>query len=155
MKISLRQRFGAQVKALRTASGLSQEAFADRCGVARSYMSRVERGLANPSLDAIEVLAAALAVDVGTLFESAASVNSCDPLILAPYAADGTFFHPGLASPRDGSFRVGERGREVRFKSFDEALAYLRAMPIAKWRRPNASGNWGLVSAEGWSVRKA
>jgi transcriptional regulator with XRE-family HTH domain len=47
---------------------MSQESFADRCGFARSYMSRVERGGANPSLDAIEVLASAFDVDVAELF---------------------------------------------------------------------------------------
>lgn len=48
---------------------MSQEAFADKCGFARSYMSRVERGKANPSIDAIEVLADALGVAVKELFE--------------------------------------------------------------------------------------
>ena len=47
---------------------MSQEAFADKCGFARSYMSRVERGGANPSLDAIETLAGGLRVSVGELF---------------------------------------------------------------------------------------
>lgn len=48
---------------------MSQEAFADKCGFARSYMSRIERGGANPSLDAIEVLALALNVPVSELFD--------------------------------------------------------------------------------------
>ncbi|MCV5690749.1 XRE family transcriptional regulator, partial [Escherichia coli] len=26
----------------------------------------------------------------------------------------------------------------------------LRGMETAKWRRPNASGNWGIVSAVKW-----
>ncbi|HAL6884082.1 TPA: helix-turn-helix transcriptional regulator, partial [Klebsiella pneumoniae] len=56
MKKSLRIQFGERVKELRIATGLSQEAFADRCGFARSYMSRIERGGSNASLDAIEVL---------------------------------------------------------------------------------------------------
>ena len=54
---------------LRKAAKLSQEAFADKCGFARSYMSRIERGGANPSLDAIETLASALKVPVRELFE--------------------------------------------------------------------------------------
>lgn len=49
---------------------MSQEAFADHCGFARSYMSRIERGTANPSLDAVEVLANALSVEVGELFQA-------------------------------------------------------------------------------------
>lgn len=53
---------------LRKASGVSQEAFADKCGFARSYMSRIERGGANPSLDAIETIASALNVPVNELF---------------------------------------------------------------------------------------
>jgi transcriptional regulator with XRE-family HTH domain len=66
---SLRKAFGRIVKQLRQAAGLSQEAFADRCGFARSYMSRIERGSANPSFDAVEVLATALNVPVATLFQ--------------------------------------------------------------------------------------
>ena len=65
---SLRKRFGERVRELRNALGESQEAFADRCGLARTYVSRVERGGANPSLDAIEVFAVALKVDVVDLF---------------------------------------------------------------------------------------
>jgi len=49
---------------------MSQEAFADKCGFAKSYMSRIERGRANPSLDAIEVLADGLGVEVKELFET-------------------------------------------------------------------------------------
>lgn len=69
MSKALRQNFGQRVRELRQAKGLSQEAFADHCGFARSYISRVERGGANPSLDAVEVLAAALDVRVALLFE--------------------------------------------------------------------------------------
>jgi transcriptional regulator with XRE-family HTH domain len=69
VKIPLRRRFGKRVQALRKGAGFSQEEFADRCGFARSYVSRIERGSANPSLDAIETLADALGVRVGALFE--------------------------------------------------------------------------------------
>ena len=69
MRISLRKKFGLRVATLRRSAGLSQETFADRCGFARSYMSRIERGRANPSLDAIETLAGGLKVSVKVLFE--------------------------------------------------------------------------------------
>ena len=62
MNTSLRIIFGNRVKALRATMNLSQEAFADKCGFARSYMSRIERGKANLSLDAIETVANALNV---------------------------------------------------------------------------------------------
>lgn len=70
MKISLRKRFGERFRELRLAAGMSQEAFADKCGFARSYMSRIERGVANPSLDAIETLADGLGVLVVELFQA-------------------------------------------------------------------------------------
>ena len=75
MKIPLKKQFGEKVKSLRLASGLSQEAFSDKCGFARSYMSRIERGQANPSLDAVEVLALALNVKVSVLFEYSSEVD--------------------------------------------------------------------------------
>ena len=65
---SLRHRFGHRIRELRLATGMTQEAFADRCGFARTYMSRIETGGANPSLDAIKVLADALKVDLSVLF---------------------------------------------------------------------------------------
>jgi transcriptional regulator with XRE-family HTH domain len=68
MKPILRQRFGARIKELRKATGLSQEAFAEKCGFVRTYMSRIETGRSNVSLDAIETLATALRVGVQDLF---------------------------------------------------------------------------------------
>jgi putative transcriptional regulator len=69
VRITLRKKFGLRIAALRKTARVSQESFADRCGFARSYMSRIERGKANPSLDAIETLAEGLRVRVGELFE--------------------------------------------------------------------------------------
>jgi putative transcriptional regulator len=69
VRVSLRKRFGQRVATLRRAAGMSQEVFADRCGFARSYMSRIERGRANPSLDAIETLATGLKISVRDLFD--------------------------------------------------------------------------------------
>lgn len=154
MENSLRKRFGNRFKELRVAHGLSQEAFADYASVARSYVSRIERGLANPSLDAIEGLAEALGVDAAAFFEIGEPVASCEA-VEVPFASDGTCFHPGLASPRDGTFRVGEKYAELRYSSFEEALGYLKTMPVAKWRRPNDAGNWGLVSAVRWGSLKS
>ena len=45
---------------------------------------------------------------------------------------------------------MGDKDDEVQFDDFDEALAYLRRMGLAKWRRPNAAGNWGIVSGRDW-----
>jgi putative transcriptional regulator len=47
---------------------MTQEAFADYCGFARTYMSRIETGGANPSLNAIKTLADALGIELSELF---------------------------------------------------------------------------------------
>lgn len=65
---SVRSRFGNRIRELRLATGLTQEEFADKCGFARTYMSRVETGGANPSLDAIQTLATALKMPLRELF---------------------------------------------------------------------------------------
>ena len=69
MKIPLRKIVGDKIKFLRKELDFTQEAFADRCGFARSYMSRIERGKANLSLDAIEIIAIALNVSESELLE--------------------------------------------------------------------------------------
>lgn len=66
---ALQRQFGSRVRELRLAMGINQETFADKCGFARTYMSRIETGGANPSINAIKVLADALGVSISTLFE--------------------------------------------------------------------------------------
>ena len=69
MKIPLAQRFGSCVRALRIEAGMSQEVFGERCGFYQTYLSRIELGKANPTLNAIEVIANALGITVFELFE--------------------------------------------------------------------------------------
>jgi transcriptional regulator with XRE-family HTH domain len=156
VKTTLRQQFGKRVKELRLASGISQEAFADKCGYARSYMSRIERGLANPSLDAVEVLAVALKVEAKELFETTGagltSTKAKPAVILVPFADDGTCFNPTLRRPRVGTYTVGKKGKEVTFDTFNAALEYLKAMVTAHWRRPSKVGKWNSVVAVRWAA---
>ncbi|ECP4389783.1 helix-turn-helix transcriptional regulator [Salmonella enterica] len=65
----IKTRFGEQLRKLRTQSGLSQEAFADKCGLDRTYISGIERGVRNPTLKVISVLAKGLEINIKTLFE--------------------------------------------------------------------------------------
>lgn len=156
MSKALRTQFGQRVRELRLAAGMSQEAFADRCGLARSYMSRVERGAGNPSLDAVEVLAVALGVGVTELFATTGTglppAKSNPSAIEVPFAKDGSCFNPKLRHPTTRKFTVGEKGKgnSVQFDLFDEALDYLKRMKVAKWWRPNKAGTWGLVSGVDW-----
>jgi transcriptional regulator with XRE-family HTH domain len=147
----LNKLFGERIRTLRQAAGLSQEAFADRCGFARSYMSRIERGRGNPSLTAVEVLCAALKVEAYELFvplQEPVARKANAPLV--PFAADGSYFHPGLTKPRSNRYYVGTKGAVKTFDDFDTALAWLVKMKEASWFRPNASGNWSPVKAVRW-----
>lgn len=59
-----REILGKRVKELRAQKGITQEELADRCEMFRTYLSRIESGLANPTLTALHVLAAGLEVSV-------------------------------------------------------------------------------------------
>jgi len=60
--------FGIRVRQLRKLRGWSQEDFAHRAGLDRSYMGGVERGERNISLENICVIAKALDVPTANLF---------------------------------------------------------------------------------------
>lgn len=64
-----KKRFGQKIKDLRAQRGLNQEELAEKVGVFRTYMSRIETGAANPTLTLIYALADALGVRVTELFE--------------------------------------------------------------------------------------
>lgn len=51
---------GATVRAMRNATGLSQEALADAAGIDRSHMGKIERGERNVTMLNIARIAAAL-----------------------------------------------------------------------------------------------
>ena len=61
MQTDLLIRFGKTVRKLRMQQNISQEAFADRCDLHRTYISDIERGQRNLSLENIEKIASALA----------------------------------------------------------------------------------------------
>lgn len=62
-------RFGNRVRELRHQTGLSQEAFADKCGLDRTYISGIERGRRNVALRSVERVAKALGISMSKLFE--------------------------------------------------------------------------------------
>jgi transcriptional regulator with XRE-family HTH domain len=60
---------GQRIRELRTEQGYSQEAFADKCGVHRTFMGTVERGESNLSFQNIAKVATTLGVSLTTLFQ--------------------------------------------------------------------------------------
>lgn len=54
---------------MRTDAGLSQTEFGERCGFYQTYLSRIENGQANPTLNAMEVIANSLGLTIYDLWD--------------------------------------------------------------------------------------
>jgi transcriptional regulator with XRE-family HTH domain len=67
---SLPVAFGRAVRRLRTEAGLSQERFAAKAGISRTYMSEIERGVTLVSLESIARVAKALGLTISALLRS-------------------------------------------------------------------------------------
>jgi CheY-like chemotaxis protein len=70
LKIDFKKEFGTSVRVWRNRLGISQEELAERAELHRTYVSDVERGTRNLSLESIERLARALEVSVSALFSN-------------------------------------------------------------------------------------
>lgn len=68
--MDIRKKFGKRLRQLREERGWSQEEFADRAGLHRTYVSAVERGVRNPTLSVLERLAKALGIQLSELVQS-------------------------------------------------------------------------------------
>ena len=64
-----RKLFGGNLRRLRREQGLTQEALSNQSGLMQSYLSDVEAGKRNISLDAIATIARAMGVSIASLFE--------------------------------------------------------------------------------------
>lgn len=64
----IRIRFGKALRRRRGSPGVSQEEFADLCGLDRTYIGGIERGERNVSLVNIDKVAKALKVSLSELF---------------------------------------------------------------------------------------
>lgn len=62
-------RLGRNIRRLRQDRGWSQEDYADRAGIHRTYVSDIERGARNPTITVVEKLAGPLEVPPGTLLD--------------------------------------------------------------------------------------
>jgi len=67
-KVDVKKMFGGSVKAWRKRLGMSQEQLAERADLHRTYVSDVERGARNLSLESITRMAYALNITVAELF---------------------------------------------------------------------------------------
>jgi transcriptional regulator with XRE-family HTH domain len=67
--MDVRRRVGLNVRKFRAERGLSQEELAFECGLHRTYVSGVERGVRNPTVVVLERIAKALKVAASRLLE--------------------------------------------------------------------------------------
>lgn len=88
----LKRLFGTAIRSKRSELGISQEELADRAGLHRTYVSDVERGARNLSLESIEKLAAALQLSISGLFvrvdDSGAPSQCVDVLLVEDQPLD-------------------------------------------------------------------
>ncbi len=80
----LRQILGRNVRLVRKRLRLSQEALANEAGIDRTYVSGIERGLRNPSINLLERLSAVLGVSPADLLAETPPANEEGPDESAP-----------------------------------------------------------------------
>lgn len=76
--MSLLHVFSNNLRKYRCASGMSQEAFANKAGLHRTYISALERGKRSIALDNIEKIANALEIDAYLLFVDTTTETGTD-----------------------------------------------------------------------------
>jgi DNA-binding XRE family transcriptional regulator len=59
---------GARIRQLRSNAEMTQDVLSERCGIFRTYLSRIESGSANPTLVILVALAESLSVEPAELF---------------------------------------------------------------------------------------
>ena len=64
----IKEKVGQRIKELRTKQGLSQEEFAFRCELDRTYITSLERGKRNISLTNLEKIAKAFNMNLSEFF---------------------------------------------------------------------------------------
>lgn len=66
--MNIKEKFGEKVKSLREAKGFSIEHLANISNIDRNYISDIEKGKRNVSIEIIEKITIALNIDLATFF---------------------------------------------------------------------------------------
>lgn len=70
--MNIQRVFGTNVRRFREAKGWSQDKLSEMSGLHRTYISGIERGVRNPTIEIAHKIAVALEIKVGRLFEGGA-----------------------------------------------------------------------------------
>ena len=82
--MELKVLIGRNVSRLRLAAGLSQEDLAGRVVMNRTYLSDIERGVGNPTVEMLSVIASALKVPVVVLLVPQERADAVTAALRAP-----------------------------------------------------------------------
>lgn len=66
--MSIQRLFGQKVRLAREKKGWSQDRLSEESGLHRTYISGIERGVRNPTIEIVQQIAIALKVDIKDLF---------------------------------------------------------------------------------------
>ena len=83
--ITLRRKFGENIRQLRLSRGLTQESLAEKSDLSVDAVRRIEWGTISPSLDTLSKLASGLDISLRTLFSTFEQRKRDDVAELADY----------------------------------------------------------------------
>jgi transcriptional regulator with XRE-family HTH domain len=69
MEVTMSNALARNLRHRRVSAGLSQEDLAERTGLSQTWISRMEIGQANPTMETLETVAEALSIRVHDLFD--------------------------------------------------------------------------------------
>jgi transcriptional regulator with XRE-family HTH domain len=66
--MDIKKMIGVRIAEVRKKKGMTQKKLAEKMGISPTYLSSIERGKENPTLDMLIILAKSLGVDLGVIF---------------------------------------------------------------------------------------
>jgi transcriptional regulator with XRE-family HTH domain len=78
--MDIKELIGARIKGIRKGRGMSQEQLAEKIGISPKYLSSIERGKENPTLDVFTKMAESLNVELSEIFNYSAEGKSAKDL---------------------------------------------------------------------------
>lgn len=81
--MTIAEKFGKRIRALRKSKKLSQEELAEKCGLHTTYIGQIERGEKNASLESIQKLSNGLGISIAEIFSTFKNAHSEAPNVLA------------------------------------------------------------------------
>lgn len=150
--MSVRDTFADNVRAYRTHAGLTQEELAEKCGLHRTYIGRIEQKRENPTLGSADKIARALGIDFALFFVDTRDIERSDEsgrlltdyqsgdCALCTWTKDGLHLDPLDSDDPDRTLRVLSILAEDNPENLAEAYAEVRRSLILK--ESDANTDW-------------